>query len=77
MISLTLCGGGVFSLELGSTIVGGVEEASTVMLSQDGLFGRRGLLVLAWLLDGLKVFLSLSISVLAFEAEEAAGRLWV
>jgi hypothetical protein len=31
--------------------------------------------VLAWLLDRLKVFLLLSISVLAFKAEEAASRL--
>jgi hypothetical protein len=75
IISLTLCRGSVFSLELSSTIIRGVEEASTVMLLRDGLFGRQGLLVLAWLLDRLKVFLSLSISVLAFEAKEAAGRL--
>jgi hypothetical protein len=33
--------------------------------------------VLAWLLVGLNVFLSLSISVLAFEAVETADRLWV
>jgi hypothetical protein len=33
--------------------------------------------VLAWLLVGLNVFLSSSISVLALEAIEAADRLWV
>jgi hypothetical protein len=76
MTSVTLCGGRVFSPALGSVIVGGKAEANTVMLSRDGLFARRGLLVLAWLLGGLKVFLSLSVSTLAVEAAPTEDAPW-
>jgi hypothetical protein len=64
MSSVTLCGRRVFSPKLGSVIVGGSAEANTAMLSRDRLFARRGLLVLAWLLGGLNVFLSLRVSTL-------------
>lgn len=77
MTSLTLFGGGTFSPELGSVIVGGNAEANTAVLSRDGLFGRRELLVPAWLLGGLKVFRSLSTSAFAFEAAPAADTLCV
>ncbi|EKJ68750.1 hypothetical protein FPSE_11081 [Fusarium pseudograminearum CS3096] len=76
MTSLNLRGGGVFSPELGSVIGGGAAEASTAMLSRDGLFARRELLVPASLLGGLKAVLSLSTSALAFEAALAADTLW-
>ncbi|KAF0639958.1 hypothetical protein FPSE5266_11080 [Fusarium pseudograminearum] len=77
MTSLNLRGGGVFSPELGSVIGGGAAEASTAMLSRDGLFARRELLVPASLLGGLKAVLSLSTSALAFEAALAADTLWI
>jgi hypothetical protein len=46
MTSVTLVGGGSFSSELGSVIVGGHAVTSTAMLSRDGLFTRRGFLAL-------------------------------
>ncbi|KAI1676015.1 hypothetical protein KJE20_14403 [Pyrenophora tritici-repentis] len=76
MTSLTLRGGGVFSPEPGS-VIGGDVEAHTAMLSRDRLFAQQGLLVPAWLLGGLKVFLSLSMSALVFKAAPAADTLWV
>lgn len=76
MTFLTLCGGGVFSPELGSVIVGGDAEANTVMLSREGLFARRELLMLVWLPGGLKVFVSLSMSALELEAAPTADALW-
>jgi hypothetical protein len=77
MTSLTLRGGGVFSPELGRNIVGGDADANTAMLLRNGLFARRGLLLLAWLPGGLKVLLSLSISALALEAAPATDTLWI
>jgi hypothetical protein len=74
--SLTLRSGAAFSPELGSVIVGGDAEANIVMLSRNGLLARRGLLELAWLPGGLKVFVSLSISALELEAAPIADALW-
>ena len=76
MTSLTLLGGGSFSPELGSVIFGGNTEARMAITSRDGLLALRGLFAPVWLPSGLKAFLSLSNSTLAFEAPPAADTLW-
>jgi hypothetical protein len=75
MTSVTLVGGGSFSPELGSVIVGGYAVTSTAMLSRDGLFARRGFLALVWLPEGLNGFRSLSVSGLALDVAPAADML--
>lgn len=52
-------------------------EASMSILSRDGLFTRQELLVLASLLGGLNIVLSLSMSALAFKAATGVDTLWV
>jgi hypothetical protein len=77
IISQTLRGRGAFSPELDSVVVGGVAEASTAILSRDGLSGRRRFLVPVWLPGGLKVFRSLSTNALVVEIAAAADTLLI